>query len=199
MASIIIAPIIHTYVTENFPGDTRDAYLYSAVGQVDLITGFGSTYEGVCRTWLTFDISAIPVGSTITTAELGIGWWMSSGNYADKTVNVNRCTDVSFNSGITWNTAPNASVSATPSGTVFIGGGNAGGSQTVTGLMADVAASLADGILAYRLSSANEGDGNGAYLSCRRWTPDPESPFMGIAYTPPVAGSRRRSTVVFVK
>jgi len=106
--------------------------------------GDGQGTGGLCRSWLMYDLSTIPSGSTINSASLSIPVFWNLTQYVDQYVYTTRATDISWDgTTMTYNNAPNGTLDT----------GNAVSTVFTTGLGAiDVASLVSDALSSGKIS-----------------------------------------------
>lgn len=156
MATVTLYPSKDSYVHDQYPTTNFGTANNMYAGDQDEIK------PGTCRAWMQFDLSSITAGSTINSATLNYGYYGHGGSYIDVTYGIAVCNDNSWTeTGITWNNAPNGSVSgisntyASSSGSQF----SALSGQTLD-MTSDVDTALASGAVSWRIINNNEGDGS---------------------------------------
>jgi len=180
MPAVTLYPSHDTFVTEPNPNFNYSAYTLLAVGN-------DWTY-GKARAWLQFDLSSVPVGSTINSATLTLQSFFANNSWTYPPTlffNLARCTDNTWTeSGITWNNAPNGSCgSVIGSEDFFI---NYASPVPFAGLASEISAALGARKVSFRVKlddESNPGFGE--------WFADYDYPSsfstLAIDYTPPPA------------
>ena len=121
MSSIVLYPEADVIVIQSSPTVNYNSTQKIAVG--------GGSY-GTYRTWMRFDLSSIPAGSTINSGILELQNFYEEraggGAYpGDYIIDVARSTDITWNkTTITWNNAPNGTVGAVGASFTVNGGGD---------------------------------------------------------------------------
>jgi hypothetical protein len=130
--------------------------------------GLGDIITSQSRCWIQFDLSSIPAGAVIVDANLYLKPFYGGGtDYVDCVIDVQRCTDNSWTEGgVTWNNAPNGSMSGTVNKHTISGMSP----YYATAVKDEVVASIADGKLSFRLIEDVEGTGGYAFFSTHDYT-----------------------------
>lgn len=207
MPSVTLYEEISNYVDEALPTTSHERSYAMVVG-INAGTGtpdggssttnYWNATGGRCQGWIRFDLSSIPIASTIVAARLTFNpFYVSTPSYGDATLLAYRSTNITWDDFQTWNTQDSASVSGSLSGSAYLDGG--GGSVNYIDLVADVQAALASGKVTWvlKFGIGDLTDGDGVNIACKNWplsTVNLSS--LDISYT--AAGSRRRSSVVFM-
>lgn len=163
-------------------------YLADGWSQVGPVGHDGTSFiTGVSRVWLKFDLSSIPAGATINSAELATTTFYGSGNaYNGIVIDCARATDISWSeSTITWNTADNASVGAVSDSTPILAVDGSPRQAADFGVGAAVAAAFSTGAVSFRLIAEDESN-LGGYVAIinENYTEGVEQPQLTITYTP---------------
>lgn len=146
MPVLNLSPEADTYVSENAPATNFGSETYLEAGL---------DFNGIARSriWLRFDLSSIPSGSNITSAALGIFVFLLK-EYPTSIYDLRRSTNITWGEGtITWNNAPDGTVSATitdseTSNEVF---------EVLTfTVTSDVSSALSTGKVSWRISVSND-------------------------------------------
>ena len=146
----------HSHVDQGVPNTNVHIATYTIYGTPSAYYYPETTVGYESRVWFGFDLSSIPVGSSIISATVSFGidicWnqeYITDAGIFKSTSN--SWTDVS----ITWNNAP--SVAASPSATFYwdsnIGGSGNPGYSDVAIPTSDIATSLGDGQISYCLKN----------------------------------------------
>ncbi|MBN2456609.1 MAG: DNRLRE domain-containing protein [Sedimentisphaerales bacterium] len=101
--TITVNPIEDSFVEDIYPNSNYGGWNLVYIGDENTDH---STFR-ICRAYLKFDLSCIPSGSTITSAKLHMGTYMSGGSDPPIDVEAHYLSDDSWTEyGITWNNAP---------------------------------------------------------------------------------------------
>jgi hypothetical protein len=125
MPAVDLLPIVSTFVATGAPTSEFSGAEILMVGNLVTTNSnagdprFSLQYiAGDFYTWLRYDISSIPTAATILTASLLVECgWSEAADYNSIAFGVQRCTNITFASTISYNTAPFAS----NTGAFFIG------------------------------------------------------------------------------
>lgn len=191
MPTVNLTPSIDTYVNEdapdsNFSSDTK------------LVLGIDAPLDELfkkSRVWLKFDVSSIPAGSTINSAVLTLENFYSNNGYNTVVLDCARCSDNTWTTSITWNTAPNGSVGSVEDS--FDASGQTFGYIADFSIPVAVADSLASGTLSLRLKYNDE-----LLEFCHQFFHDKDfigatAPTLAVDYTAPAAGSTGNFFLLF--
>ena len=110
MSTTTLYPVADSFVDDGTPTTN-----YGTNSNVYVGLTYGEGY-GITRGWLKFDVSSLS-GATINSATLHASAYKAGVvvQYDTVLIRLEYCTDNSWtNSGITWNNAPNGSVSGSP-------------------------------------------------------------------------------------
>ena len=115
------APLALQATAQIAPGSGQNFYTLEPVADAQVISGSADTNSGAStnlfvqssnagpyqdeRSWLRFDLSSIPAGSTITSAKLNLFCWRTTGASLPTSVNGGN-DDTWAEAGITWNNQP---------------------------------------------------------------------------------------------
>lgn len=130
MPIVQLKPSKAAYVDSGFPTTTSNNSIanpgWTGIGDeanavANIWIGYDTYFNaGTLNTWLTFNLTEIPAGSTITNVWLRFNVDASvSCDYADSTFSIHKLADgVSFStSSLTWNNAPNANLAGSSTAT----------------------------------------------------------------------------------
>jgi hypothetical protein len=184
MTTVNLSPVHDTYVTDYTPNTAP-----SQAGNVaKLIVSFnGRDQEGEQRTWVRFDLSSIPAGSTINSATLRFYIYFSiNPSYGGQDIGVFKSTNITWTESLTWNTQPSTSGTATDSDWLSWTGD---WDFTVT---SDVSSELSNGGVTWCMKAVNTGQFSDFYewlMQDDDYTTGPptnDRPILIVDYTPPV-------------
>jgi hypothetical protein len=138
MSTVTLYPTEDCHVYDNDPDTNLDNQTNLRIGDV----------HGEYRSWVKFDLTSIPYDATIVSATFFVSAWLTAYSYS-QIFSISSCSDSSWSeSKITWNNAPEGSVSGIPAATF-----TAGGPQNLD-VTYDVGNEVINGVISFRLSSA---------------------------------------------
>ena len=148
MSSTTLYPVADTYVDQNNPTVAADQS-----GSVAKLVVFANLGTGkYIHTWIRFDLSSIPAGSTINSASLKMWmFYIESSNYSGGQIDVYDSANITWAETITWNTQPSTRT-AIVRNTV----GNPFGTEITFNVAAAVTAGLVSGGMSLRLNHVVE-------------------------------------------
>lgn len=157
MPQIIIPPTHAIIVSQLNPttayGDGTAVWCGNGGGALG--SGFGGT-DGLYRAWLLYDLSGVPPAAKI--GNTSIDFQCFYGDYADALQELHLSSNVAFDTTLTWNNAPNGSVSGIVSTSTPV---NGNGTYSIfstfnNGISKDVQNQLGNGKIAWRMQVNDE-------------------------------------------
>ena len=125
------------------------------------------------RSFVRFNLSVIPVGKVILSANLRFDpFYSGNGDYGDSNFDVQQCIDLTWGqNSITWNNSPNASVLADVARQWQQQGPAGGLGWQELDISAQVSAALAAGGIGFRIKNSLESQPCYAWVSKKSFTP----------------------------
>ncbi len=178
---------LETFVTAGLPNSSWFATKQLCVGEFD------PPYQDYARSWLRFNLSSIPTIATIVSASLTTYpiWMIGNAGYFTFVLTITRSTDITWTSGLTWNTAPSVGTAVSifdMADVDYSGGFNP---IVFDGLGSTVQSALATGKLSLRIAADVPDGATGQIIFTNSGYPGVDPAVitrLDVTYTVPSAG-----------